>query len=69
MKQKDWLYIESDYYRWTRISRNNGGGKFFHLKIIIFALFGRTPWFYILFLVQNSKCKRNNGNNWTLETL
>lgn len=32
MKQKDWLYIESDYYRWTRISRNNGGGKFFHLK-------------------------------------
>ena len=24
MKQKDWLYIESDYYRWTRISRKNG---------------------------------------------
>lgn len=57
MKQKDWLYIESDYYRWTRISRNNGGGKFFHLKIIIFALFGRIPGFTYCFWFRMANAK------------
>lgn len=49
MKQKDWLYIESDYYRWTRISRNNGGGKFFHLKIIILPYSGVYQVLHIVF--------------------
>lgn len=57
MRQRVWLYIESDYYRWTGILRNKGEGKFFHLRILLFALFGRVPGFTYSFWFRMANAK------------